>query len=283
MRSSTQRETQCRTEARRPEVAFSLPISDEISVVHAPAIGEGKTEHMAKGLFLSHRGQVLAGESSGFGLPVLRTRCRAYFPSLVSARPIDRTRFEMVFQLDLEERLRILGIKIPKVFGWFVTVLLHVYMSMPRCQRYLLKFGEVVRSLFRVRTSLVPGVNQGRCRVIYKTGEGVLSITVDASPLRARTQLILLNEVAGLPFDRVRIGERVWEGAQIPGWKIVPFGAALESRSVGCGFGLCAPDDGVCAWRLACGREVARNLNWAGFALTTNRSQVSYRVIFYAK
>lgn len=264
------------------ETAASVYISDEVSLVSSPATGEGKTKGMAKGLFLRYRGRTFAGESAGFGLPVLKRRCHTFFPSLVSTRSISMTKCEMVFQLDRVERLHVLGVKIPNVFSWVVEPLLQAYMRIPKYQQSLLKVGETLRSRFDAYGFIVPGFNQGRCRVHYEVRDTTLAVEVDASHLLRRGQLIILNEVSGIPFDRLRIGERVWEGTEIPAWRIVPFGSVLESASAGCGFSIVLPDESAEAFsRLACGREVAKNLNWAGFALTTSQARCAYRVKFH--
>jgi hypothetical protein len=265
-----------RTESAGLQVTYSLPISEEISIVNCPSAGEGKTKDMAKGLFLCYRGEVFAGESAGFGLPVLRIGCRTIFPSLVSQRPIEAERFEMVFQLDRHESLRVLGIDVFRLFPWFVELLLQIHLRMPRLQGRLLKFGTAVRSFFHLRTAIVRGPDRGRCRVLYSVVDGSLWVEVDATSVDKRGRLILLNEVAGTDFGRLRIAQKVFHSEEFPGWRRVPFGTTVENCSAGIAFSLSASHN----WQLACGREVARDLNWAGFALTSGESQFSYRVCF---
>jgi hypothetical protein len=236
---------------------------------------------MAKGMFLCYQNEVLAGESAGFGLPVLRTRCRTYFPSLVSATEIAPTKSELVFQLDREEALYVFGRKVPKSFFFLLELLVDVYMKAPKCQNRLLGFADALRSLFRVEGAIVEGSNQGQCRVVFEVRDGALKVEVDAGDLADRGRLMMMNEAAGMAFDRVRFGERVLEGGKIPGWKLVPFGTVFESPSIGIGFSLNVPEDENAAhWRLACGRELAPALNWSGFALMTDQSRFSYRVSF---
>ena len=281
MHSSSRVGRQLRAEATEPPVAYSLPISEEISIVNCPLAGEGKTKDMPKGLFLCYRGEIFAGESAGFGLPVLRIGCRTFFPSLVSAGPMEGARFEMVFQLDRQESLRVFGIDVFRWFPWFVELLLQVYVRMPGLQSRLLKFGTATRSLFKQKSANVPGPDRGRCRVLYEVVDGSLRVEVDARSVDKRGRLVLLNEVEGTAFDRLRIAQQVLQGNQFPGWKPVPFGAVVENRSAGIGFSLSASqNDETSRWQIACGREVTRDLNWAGFALTTGQSQFSYRVCF---
>lgn len=259
----------------------SSPLSDGICLVNSPSAGEGKTKGMAKGLFLCYQNEVLAGESAGFGLPVLRARCRTYFPSLVSATQIAPTKYELVFQLDCEEAISVLGRKAPKPFRFLVELLVYTYMKVPKYQNRFLSLADAMRSLFRVESAVVAGADQGQCRVVYEVGDSMLTVEVDAEELADRGRLIMMNEAPGTAFDRLRVGERVLEGAKIPGWKLVPFGTVFESPSVGIGFSLNVPDDEKAAhWRLACGREVAPALNWSGFALMTDQSRFSYRVDF---
>ncbi len=258
-----------------------LPISDGISLISVPSAGEGKTKGMDKGPFLCYQNEVLAGESAGFGLPILRARCRTYFPSLVSAAQIAPTRSELVFQLDREGALSVLRRRFPRPFFFLVEMLVDTYMKVPKCQRSLLSVADALRSLFRVESAIVPGSNQGQCRVVYEVRDGALSVEVDAGALADRGRLIMMNEVAGTAFDRLRYGESVLEGDKIPGWKLVPFGTVFESPSVGIGFSLDVPEEeNTTHWRLACGREVAPDLNWSGFALMTDQRRFSYRVNF---
>ena len=281
MRSSSRVERQLPTEATKPRADYSLPISEKISAVNCPSAGEGKTRDMAKGLFLCYRGEIFAGESAGFGLPVLRIGCRTSFPSLVSAGLVEEAKFEMVFQLDRQESLRVLGTDVFRLLPWFVELLLQVYVRMPRLQSRLLKFGTATRSLFHLKSAIVPGPDRGRCTVLHEVVDGSLRVEVDARSVDKRGRLILLNEAAGTAFDRLRIAQQVLQGKEFPGWKRVPFGATVENRSVGIGFSLYPPqNDETSRWKLACGREVTRDLNWAGFALTTGQSQFSYRVRF---
>jgi len=282
MHSSSRIDGRSRVECIPPDAVIELFISEEMSLVRRPAAGEGKTKDIAKGLFLRCRGEIFAGESTGFGLPILKTRSRTFFPSLISARSTDSTTCELVFQLNRVEIVHVFGRRMPRFSSWIVEPLLHAYIKVPNYQQSLLKLGAALRSRFHIHGDMVPCTSQGRCCVQYEIRDGTLTVNVDASDLTGRGQLIVLNEASGIPFDTLRIGDRIREGSKIPGWTTVPFGSVLENPSAGCGFSIAAPDDTTAsAWRLACGREVARNLNWAGFALMTDRDRFAYRVRFH--
>jgi hypothetical protein len=281
MHSSSRIDGRSRVECSTMGAVLELFISEEMSLVGWPAAGEGKTKEIGKGLFLRYREELFSGESTGFGLPVLKTRCRTFFPSLVSARSIDTTRCELAFELDRVEIVHIFGRRMPRFSSWIVEPLLQAYIKVPNRQQSLLKLGAALRSRFHIHGAIVPCANHGRCCVRYEVRDGTLTVNVDASDLTGRGHLIVLNEVSGIPFDRLRVGDRIREGSKIPGWTAVPFGAVLESSLAGCGFSIAAPDEGPASpWRLACGREVAQNLNWAGFALRTDQGRFAYRVKF---
>jgi hypothetical protein len=260
---------------------LTLSLSDTLSLIHAPSIGEGKTAVMAKGLFLCYQDEIFAGESAGFGLPVLKTRQQTVFPSFVSARLLMPTVLEKVYRLDLVVSWQLFGIKVPYFFSAAMEKITELYMQQPRCQQFLLKVRRVLVSLFYIQNTMVPGRSQGDCRVLYATDAQRLIVTVDGQALQGKGELILLNEVAGLPFTRLRTGLRIQEGNNIPAWQSCSFETVFENPMRHLGF-LVSPleKEGSSHWRLAGGREVTRGLNWAGLALTTDQLLFSYWINF---
>jgi len=258
-----------------------LPVSDQLSLLHDPSRGEGKTAGMAKGLFLCYENEVYAGESAGFGLPVWKTARQTFFPTLVTARWLERNVFEKIYRLDRLVRWYLRGIRMPLFFSAALEKLTPVYMQRPERQQFLLKVRNVMVVLLRMESAMMAGGSQGDCRVTYETEPGKLMVTVDGRWLQGKGDLILLNEVAGLPFSRLRIGRIIQEGENIPAWRPCPFATILENPAAGIEFSISPADPHVpYPWRLAAGREVGHGLNWAGLELTPDRQFFSYEVHF---
>ncbi|MGD0211495.1 MAG: hypothetical protein ABSC14_11005 [Desulfomonilia bacterium] len=94
----------------------------------------------------------------------------------------------------------------------------------------------------------------------------------------------MLNEVDGQAFDRLRIGDLVLQGDEIPAWKKVSFCSQLESPLLDAGLSLLPGTNTECSsYALFCGREVARGLDWAGIAVMNQQSRYTYQVIFHPK
>jgi hypothetical protein len=259
-----------------------LPLSDRLSLIHDPSWGEGKSVDMAKGLFLRYQDEVYAGESAGFGLPVWKTARLTFFPTLATARRLERNVFQMVYRLDRVVRWRLLGIRTPLIFSSALEKLTRVYMRQPRRQQFLLKVRNALFSLLRMKSAMLPGDSQGECRVVYEAQQGKAIVTVDGRPLRGIGELILLNEVTGLPFSRLRIGGSILEGENIPAWRPCPFSSILENPAAGIGFSINpAGEQMPLHGDLAGGREVGHGLNWAGLELTATQRKFSYGVTFF--
>jgi len=258
-----------------------LPVSDQLYLIHDPSRGEGKTSGMAKGLFLCHEKEVYAGESAGFGLPVWKTARQTFFPSLAAAGWLGRNVFEKVYRLDRVVCWELLGIRTPWIVSAVLERLTRLYMQQPGCQRLLLKVRNTALTLLRMESAMSQGDSQGECRVSYEAEPRKLTVSVDGRSMRGDGDLIMLNEAAGCSFSRLRIGQFIQEGENIPAWLPCPFSTVLENPATGIGFSV-SP---VCRqiplnWCLAGGREVGRGLNWAGLELTAERQFFNYEVHF---
>jgi hypothetical protein len=259
-----------------------LPLSDRLSLIHDPFRGEGKTVGMAKGLFLCYRDEVYAGESAGFGLPVWKTGRQTFFPTLATARRLDRIVFEKVYRLDRVVRWHLLGIRTPRIFSTGLEKITRGYMRQPGRQQFLLKVRNALFALLRMQSSMVPGDSQGECRVVYEAEQDKVIVTVDGRSLRGIGELILLNEVTGSPFSRLRIGSSILEGENIPAWRPCPFSSILENPAAGIGFSITSAKRQMpLHGDLAGGREVGQGLNWAGLELTPDLRQFSYGITFF--
>ena len=256
---------------------ITLPLSDTLSLIHAPAIGEGKTAAMAKGLFLCEQDQIYAGESAGFGVPVWKSGQHTVFPSLLSFRLLKPNVIEKVYRLDMRMTWQIFGINMPRAFPLAMEKITAFYMRQPVRQQLLLRVRNAVFALFHVQSTMIPSRSHGECRVLYTTAAQRLNVAVDGQKLQGHGELILLNEVSGVPFSRLCIGNRVREGRDIPGWQDCTFDTMFVNPATGLGFALIVPPNAESvSWRLTYGREIAHEVNWAGVALTTAQRQISY-------
>lgn len=259
-----------------------LPVSDQLTLIHDPSQDHGKTAGMAKGLFLCYHDELYAGESAGFGLPVWKTSRQTYFPTLLTARRLAGNVFEKVFLLDRVVRWQLLGIRMPEIFSTALEKLTRAYMQRPGQQQFLLRVRNALFGTLQIESLMKCEINQGNCRVTYEADSDKLLITVDRRSLCGNGNLIMLNEVAGRPFSRLRIGDTVQEGENIPAWQSLPFSAILENPSAGIGFAISPSDPQIHThWHLDGGREIARKLNWAGLELTTDRQTFSYEITFF--
>jgi len=265
-----------------PMEQLHLEISENFSLIHDPSVCSGKTSDMAKGLFLSCRGRLCAGESAGMGLPVWKTRSRTYFPSLVNLYTIGRHAIEKEFTMNLILAWQIAGKRAPEWVSVLMECIVNWYMRIPAFQHRLLKLRDRVFSSFALNSSLVPGDEMGHCRVMYEATSYGFTIEVHTESLQRQGRFIMLNEVDGLAFDRLRIGNLVLRGNEIPAWKRVSFRAQLESPLLDAGLSLLpGTNTEYSSYALFCGREVAHGLDWAGIAVMNQQSGYTYRVIVH--
>lgn len=261
-----------------------LQISDQMILIHDASQHYGKTAGMAKGLFLCYQDELYAGESAGFGVPVWKTSRQTYFPTLVTARRQERNVFEMVFRLDRLVRWQVLGIPMPGSFSAALEKITRAYMKRPEQQKFLLRVRNALFGMLQMESSMKCDSDQGDCLVTYEAQTEKLLIAVDGRSLRGEGELIMLNEVAGRPFNRLRIGELIQDGHDIPAWQPCPSTATLENPAAGIAFSIFAAESqGPPHWHLHCGREVGRGLNWAGLELTADRDIFSYGIAFTAR
>jgi hypothetical protein len=266
-------------EAVNMKDSIKLKLSDDISLIHDVSVNCGKTTDMAKGLFLCCKGRLCAGESAGMGLPVLKTTYRTIFPTLFSARVISETAMEKVFQMDRILVWHIAGRKTPAWFSQFVEKLVGVFMKMPPIQHPLLKLRTIVMSCLNIQSSMVPGPDRGRCRVVYETTPKGLIVKVDGRSIIGQGRLLMLNEVDGSTFDKLETNDHSLHYSEIPAWKKVSFNTLLTSTVLNAGFSLTPGATEDCSsFQVFCGREVALGLNWAGLAITNTNHRFMYIV-----
>ncbi len=264
-----------------PGSVRELLLKPGLSLVDDPGVHRGKTGGMDKGLFLRAGERLCAGESAGIGLPVLRAGRRTVFPACRETRFADDRTMVKTFHMDRTLRWRLGRVKAPLLLADALGLLADGYMRFPAFQQALLGIRGTLFALLRMSSFLETGERHGTCTVTCQAYPGGLLVRVDGSRLEGRGRLILLNELQGELFTRLRMGRIVREGREIPAWERSSFAHSLESPLLGLGLALapgpdCTPED----YRLFCGRELGRMLDWAGMALTCRKPVFSYRVQF---
>jgi len=260
---------------------YELKSSDDISLIHDVSVHCGKTADMAKGLFLCCKGRLCAGESAGIGLPVWKTRHQTIFPTLFSAKVISETAMEKVFLMDRVLVWHIAGRKTPAWFSHLVEKLVCGFMKMPAIQHRLLKLRTIVMSCLDIRSSMVHGPDKGLCRVVYEATPKGFIVKIDGRSIMGQGRMLMLNEVDGGTFDRLRTNDHSLHDLEIPAWKKVSFNTLLASTVLNVGFSLTPGVREDCSsFQVFCGREVALGLNWAGLAITNPHHTFTYMVNF---
>jgi hypothetical protein len=253
-------------------------MSEDVSLVYAPGVGEGKTACMDKGLFLRFRGRLCSGGAAGFGLPVFRTGLQTFFPTLTSlVRTGDRAG-ELAFSMDRALFWYIAGKKAPSVLTRASEWLVEVYMRYAAHQHRMLKIHDRILSLCAAQGRMLPVQGIGHCRVCFEISGRDLHFQVHGSSLKRQGRLVVLNEVDGQSFDLLRSGGALRQGRDIPAWEEAGFDAELGSSRLGIGISLCPEVRDDSPYRLFCGREVGRGLNWAGLALMGRHPVAAYRL-----
>lgn len=260
---------------------YALKISDDIALIHDVSVHAGKTRAMAKGLFLCCQGRLCAGESAGIGLPVWKIRCQTFFPSLESVRAINANAIEKVFRMDRALVWYVAGKRAPAWFSRLLERLVDVFMRLPSLQYRLLSLRDLVMKHLSLQSVMEQGPMVGICRVVYEAEPQGLAIKVTGSSIMGAGQLIMLNEVDGMTFDRLRIGEQVVQAGDIPAWKETLPDTRLESTVLDIGLSL-APltGDSPSSYRVFCGRELAHGLDWSGLAIMPVKKDCTYHLHF---
>lgn len=239
---------------------------------------------MAKGLALCHQTDVFAGECAGFGLPVIKADNLTIFPSLFSSHVLNAGTVETVYHLNLMETWEVSGISAPTYFNGFMEKIVNFYMKRPKFQQIGLKIRNAIFTILRIRSTMKPGKSYGYCRVLYQVENHRLNISVNGQSLQHHDELILLNEVPGTGFSRMKSNREIREGNHFLPWQPCTIETAIENPAQHIGFHLSFPDDDSppCA-QIAAGKEVGRELNWAGLSITTELAEFTYHVNFYSK
>ena len=234
---------------------------------------------MAKGLTLCHQNDVFEGECAGFGLPVMKSDNLTLFPSLCSSTLKKPGTFEVVYHLNLIDIWQISGVSAPRNLKVFMEKVVGFYMKRPEYQQIGLKIRNTLFKLFQIRSTMNPGKSYGYCRVLYEAEPHRLKISVNGQSLRHLGELILLNEVPGIGFSRLKSDTDIREGHDFLPWQECSIETAIENPALHIGYYLSFPDDyNPQCFQIAAGKEVGRDLNWAGLAITTEQNVFTYHV-----
>ena len=168
----------------------------------------------------------------------------------------------------------------PGFFTQALECLVAVYVKNNRYQKGMLALREMIFSFLSVRSEMMQVHGRGLCRVMLEADSGGLLVRADGSALGDTGRLIMLNEFEGRSFTRLTDRGQVWDGSNIPGWRLAGSGVCLESPSLGVEVSVSQEGNGTArSGKLFCGREVANNLNWAGIAVMAPAGgDIAYRV-----
>jgi hypothetical protein len=259
-----------------------LPMSEDLYLVHLVSGGEGKTRDMAKGPILFYKTSMFAGESAGFGLPVIKMRNKTIFPSLASSQVSGYGRTQAEYHLNLSNTWRILGFTAPR---WYLNLMEKIvmgYMKSPMVQQSGLRFRNHLFRIFRIQSAMTAGRSFGYCRVDYRAAADQLQISIEGNWLNPEGELIILNEASGTDFCRLRDKPHVYDGKKFLPWQPCSMDAVIENINDRIGFSISIPDASFsCGIQFAAGREIGTDLNWAGLILSRCPSAFTYCVDFH--
>ncbi|MBF0260188.1 MAG: hypothetical protein HQK62_15405, partial [Desulfamplus sp.] len=215
---------------------------------------------------------------------VIKADNMTIFPSLFSSQVLKPGTVETVYHLNLIDAWQISGISVPTYLNVFMEKIVSFYMEWPKFQQIGLKIRNAIFTLFHSRSTMKPGKSYGYCGVLYQVEDHRLKISVNGQSLQHHDELILLNEVPGIGFSRMKSGQNTRDGANFLPWQPCTIDTAIENPALHIGFHLSFPDahSPQCA-QIAAGKEVGLDLNWAGLSITTELVDLTYHVNFYSK
>jgi hypothetical protein len=230
------------------------------------------TSRLQKGFQLLDRGQNLAEEAVGFGVPVLKRGLQTIFPGNVTLTWVRRDSIwdiSAVFELDLVEKISRVG------KGNVENELLYaaknisaaVIRRLPFSRALLTAISSRLRSMFHWETTYAKAgfstMVKVSCSVEEETGKVNVELVTDDLPPSV-TEVIMMNEQGAHYFDRYGDTSGIsLQGEEIGCWDEVNAEEAwFESSARRVAFRL-ARVEGA---RLYRGRElIGSRLAWAGF------------------
>jgi hypothetical protein len=246
---------------------LSLKIGDPSS-----SIKDYPTAHLQKGFLLLDRGQELAEEAVGFGVPVLKSGLQTIFPESVTLTWLQKgSTWEItaLFKLNLVEKISIGANKhVENRLLYAIKKNLEaIIRRFPVFRGMLTATSSKLRQVFGLEISYVEADLSSDVNAIYIVDgqKGIVSVEIDASNLPAAiTEVVVMNEQGAHYFDRYQDTSGIaLQGDEIGCWDVVTADEAwFKSRTRQVGFRLGQVKDA----RLFRGRElVDSRLAWAGF------------------
>ncbi|MEZ4552088.1 MAG: hypothetical protein R2874_16925 [Desulfobacterales bacterium] len=138
---------------------------------------------------------------------------------------------------------------------------------------------------------MIPGSSSGYARSNLSVGAALLTIEVNIRDAYPGQLILLKTRFPEMIFPRMitdkDTSSKTLDGIDFLPWQTCPIGTAIEkpeNPDLKIGFFLSIPggSDASC-FQVAAGREVGRDLNWAGLSLATDQRAFSYQVNFYTK
>ena len=255
---------------------LSIPLFGDLSLRIAdqsPAAGGYPTAQLQRGLLLLDKGQDLAEEGVGFGVPVLKRGILTVFPGdvdLAWRREGPVWEVTATFQMNLVERLAGPGGDRVKSRSLYAAknALAALHRRSPLLRGLLTAVSNALRHAFGWATTFEKTKSCARLVVTYTVHgeEGRIGIAVDMTdlPRAGGTEVVMMNEQGARTFDSyIDAGGSSLQGEAIGAWDVVQ----AETASFVCAaHAVTFTVAQVKGARLNRGRElVGSRLAWAGF------------------
>ena len=255
---------------------LNVPLLDGLALTIAdqPMGGEDyPTRRLQRGLLLVDRGDELAEEGVGFGVPVLKRGIQTIFPGAVelTSRQVDGDRVvTAAFDMDLVERLARPGRTPLRSRSLYAAknALAALHRRSPALRGPLTTTSNALRRTFGWVTTFEKTQRVATLTMVYVTraGEGRVGVSLEppVAPLAGVTEVVVMNEQGARHFDRYEDADGVaLQGDEIGTWNEV---AAARASFVSTARGVAFSLGQVGGARLDRGRElIGSRVAWSGF------------------
>jgi hypothetical protein len=256
-------------------MGIDIPLFQEISLKIGEPLEDQKrypTARLRKGFMLLDRGQDLAEEAVGFGVPVLKRGLQTIFPGQVD---LTWQKQSLIWEVTAHYRLNLVekitrGEGDPvgnKIFYAVKDFLAELIRRFPLFRSLLTTLSSTLRKIFQWETTYMDGDVSIEVKVssIIEEQTGKISVDIDLSRLPPDiTEVVVMNEQGARAFDLYRDSSgNDLQKEEIGCWdEVIADSAWFESKSHRVAFKLTQ----VKGARLFRGRElIGSRLAWAGF------------------
>lgn len=268
------------------EIVIPLSAETWLNIGCELPIGAGyPTARLQKGLLLFHKGQSLAEEGVGFGMPVVKRGTWTIFPGHVELTSQVRNRAWIVtaqFRMNLEERItmpRMGSIESTLVYR-IKNSLADLHRRLPLLRKLLTTVSNGLRHSMRMETTYQEIDSYGFVGVTFTVFTDLwrVMIAVDSTGLHKEclTDIVMMNEQGAHTFDLYRdsMGTDL-RGEKIGTWDEV---FAKEASFISATHHLAFTFRQVEGARLFRGREsIGSRLAWSGFGYSFDIKDPTYR------